>query len=73
MLKPTKYRILIRKLKKFDIIVKIKRGKGSERMLYQPKTKLNYPIKHHGDNEEYSKGFLGAVQRKFSLPDDFLD
>ena len=67
-----KYRELVRLLKPHGIKVIVSRGKGSERMLYDPKRKLNYPIKHHGDNQELSIGMLKAIKRKFNLPDDFL-
>jgi len=67
-----KYRELVKRLKKHGIIVIKSRGKGSERMLYQESTRLNYPITCHGENHEYSIGMLKAIQRRFSLPNDFL-
>jgi predicted RNA binding protein YcfA (HicA-like mRNA interferase family) len=70
--KRLKYKELIKRLEKYDIIVIKKRGKGSHRMLYQESTKLNYPIKCHNENQEYSIGTLKAIQRRFSLPDEFL-
>ena len=66
------YRELVRKLKKYNIIVITKRAKGSERMLYHISTRNDYPIKYRGKNYVYSIGTLKAIQRRFSLPDDFL-
>ncbi len=65
--RPLKYRELVKRLKKHKIRVIKARGRGSERMLYQDKTRLNFPIKFHGENQEYSKGFVKAIQRKFSI------
>ena len=70
--KRLKYGQLIKKLKPFGIIVIEKRGKGSERMLYQEKTGLSFPITFHKKDHQYSIGLLKAMQRKFNLPKDFL-
>lgn len=64
---------LLKFLKKHNIIEIEKRGKGSERMLYNLKTKESMPIKYHGKKTEYGKGFLSTVKRRFNLPDDFLN
>jgi len=64
-----KYRKLVKRLKKHGIRIIEERGKGSERMLYEDKTRLNFPIKCHGENQEYSISFLKAIQRKFSISD----
>ena len=64
---------LIRRLKKFGIVEFVKRGKGSERMLYQESTRRNYPIKYHGKQTEYSKGVIKNIMRRFDLPNNFLD
>lgn len=66
------HRKLLKFLKKFNIIEIEKRGKGSERMLYNPSTKESLPIKFHGEKTEYGKGYLNTVKRRFNLPDDFL-
>lgn len=70
--KRLKHSELLKRLKAYGIIELKKRGKGSERMLFQEETGLNYPIKYHSKNHQYSIGLLRAIQRKFSLPDDFL-
>ena len=70
--KRLKYRELIRRLRKHGITDVKNRAKGTERMLYRESTKDNYPITYHSDNQEYSIGLLKAIQRRFSLPDDFL-
>ena len=64
---------LINRLKKYGIVELKKRGKGSERMLYQASTKRNYPIKCHGKSTEYSVAVLKNIMRKFDLPEDFLE
>jgi predicted RNA binding protein YcfA (HicA-like mRNA interferase family) len=66
-----KYREIVKRLKPYGIVVIEKRGKGSHRMLYQPSTRLNFPIKYHGNNEDYGEGYISALKRKFNLPDDF--
>jgi len=63
---------LLERLKTHGIYEDKKRGKGSERMLYQLKTRLNYPITCHGKNPQHSIRLLKAIMRRFSLPDDFL-
>jgi hypothetical protein len=70
--KRLKYRELVKRLKEHGIVVIEKRGKGSERMLYQASTGFDYPITCHNENQQYSIGLLKAIQRRFSLPDDFL-
>ena len=67
-----KFAELKKRLKPYGLEVITKRGKGSERMLYQKSTKFNFPIKYHGKNEEYSIGTLMAILRRFSLPKEAL-
>lgn len=43
-----------------------------QKFYFQESTRLNYPITCHSENQEYSIGMLKAIQRRFSLPDDFL-
>ncbi len=66
-----KYRELKKVLKRFGIIILTNRGKGSERMLFQESTNMNYPLKCHNENQEYSKPVQKAIMRRFSLPDTF--
>jgi len=66
------YRELVKVLKKYDIEVDPKRGKGSERMLYRESTKDNYPIKYRGEKYQYGISMIKAIQRRFELPNDFL-
>jgi hypothetical protein len=66
-----KHKDLIQALKPYGIREIKKRGKGSERMLYQDRTHLNYPIKYHGKKTDYGDGIISAIRRKFGLPQDF--
>jgi len=53
----------------------VKRGKGSERMLYHPDVNgraASYPVKCHGENTEIRKGHIAAIRRRFNLPKDLL-
>lgn len=70
--KRLKHKELLKRLKPYGIKEDKQRGKGSERMLCQEKTGLNYPITFHSNNHQYSFGLLNSKMRKFSLPDDFL-
>ena len=71
------YRELIKRLRPFGVEVRVKRGKGSERMLVQPAEPggnkgPQYPIKHHGDGTRIGSGTLSAVLRRFGIdPKDF--
>ncbi len=67
-----KYRELTKRLKPYGIIVIDKRGKGSEKMLYQEETGFDYPITFHKKDHQYSIGMLLAIVRRFDLPKDFL-
>ena len=64
---------LIKRLKPFHVFELIKRGKGSHRMLYSEEANINYPIKYHGKQTEYSEPVLKNIIRKFGLPGDCLD
>lgn len=68
------YRELRQRLMKYDIVeLKPKRGKGSERILFQESTKNFFPVTCHGEGKQLGSGLLKALMRKFDLPDDFLD
>jgi len=77
--KPLKRDELIRRLKRFDIEILKKRGKGSEIILLQPdapgsKKGETFPITDHGKKTEYAIQVIGAVLRRFRIdPDDFWD
>jgi hypothetical protein len=66
-----KHKDLLSILKHYGITEIESRGKGSERMLYQESTRLNYPIKYHGKKTEHGDGIISAIKRKFNLPNDF--
>ncbi len=72
---PRKYRVLIKVLSEFGIVVMKKggRGKGSHRMLHHMDSGIHYPIKCRNENQEYSVSMQKAIQRKFKLPDTFWD
>jgi hypothetical protein len=57
-----KYKELIDILKPFGIRVIEKRGKGSERMLYQDATHLNYPIKYHKKTKNIIREFYPLLK-----------
>lgn len=67
------YRDLRQRLKKYGIIEKTsKRGKGSERILYQESTRNFISVTCHGEGKQLGIGLLKAIVRRFDLPDDFL-
>lgn len=67
--RPLKYRVLISKLKRFDVVESTRRGKGSERML----TRLvaghveHYFIKCHRENEVKPRAVIRAARRRLGL------
>ncbi len=71
MPKAYNHKELLEALKPYGVIEIGKRGKGSERMLYQPETRLNHYIKYHGKNTEYGKRYIASLKRRFDLPNDF--
>ncbi len=71
MSKRYKHKDLLKLLEHYGITELVKRGKGSERMLYQESTNRNYPIKFHGKKTEHGDGVISAIKRRFNLPDDF--
>jgi len=74
--KPLKVKELIKKLSAYGIVVlKKKRGKGSERILLKPiepgsKKGPQYPIKHHGDATEIPIPVILAILRHFDIDKD---
>jgi len=70
--KRLKHTELLKRLKPYGIVENKKRGRGSERMLFQKSTGLNYPITYHKKDHQYSIALLTAIKRKFSLSKDFL-
>lgn len=69
---PLKIRELIKRLKRYDIVVMPKRGKGSERVLLLPnkpgsKKGPQYPIKDHGKDTEISIPVINAIMRRFNI------
>ena len=72
---PLTYKKLIKKLKKYGIVVLPKRGKGSEGILLKPESPNSkkgpqIPIKHHGDSTEYSKRVIQSILRRFDIPEE---
>ena len=77
-MKSLRYRELVKRLCKHDpdFEVSLRRGKGSERMLYHPNVAGNpksYPIKCHGEGMIMKKGSMRAIIRHFNLPKDIFD
>jgi len=72
-----KLRELLKKLKKFGIVTKEGRGKGSERILYLPNSSDPnkgeiFTIKDHGLQTEIFGKTILAVLRRFNVdPDEF--
>lgn len=76
-LKPQRFKVLIKKLRKHDSRFEVydKRGKGSHRVIYHPNIlgrSKSFPIKCHGDNPEISKYVISDIIRRFGLPDDLF-
>ncbi len=68
------YRELKQRLKKYGIVeLPLSRGKGSERIFFQETTKNFIPVTCHGEGKQLGIGLLKAIQRKFNLPDEFLE
>lgn len=78
--KRLKHRELLKKLKHFNVMEDLSRGRGSERMLVQNDGqggKYKGPfttIKFHGDNTEYSNTIIKSILRTFSIDEkEFWD
>lgn len=77
--RPFKVNELLKKLKPHGVVVRNKRGKGSEIILLKPESPGSirgpqYPIKFHGPGTEISIPVIIAILRRFSIsPDDFWD
>ena len=72
--KPYKLNELLKKLKKYGIVVMTKRGKGSEVILLKPESQGSqkgpqYPIKNHGRGTEISTQVIDALLRRFNITD----
>lgn len=72
MPKPLKLRELLQRLRRYGIISRKGRGKGSELMLLLPekegsKRGLMYPIKNHGMGTEINKHVIQAILRRFTI------
>ena len=71
---PLKYQELLKRLKPFGIVVRIRRGKGSHRVLLKPvepgSTKgPTYAVNYHGPRTEISVPMIKAILRKFEIPE----
>jgi predicted RNA binding protein YcfA (HicA-like mRNA interferase family) len=68
--RPLRYRELYKKLRKFGVIEKSGRGKGSERILYHPdingRPKFTV-VKCHGEGVELSKQVVRIVRDTFNI------
>lgn len=77
MVRPLKYRELVKLLRKHDPRFEFweRRGKGSERIIHHPDVDgrpESFPVKYHGEGTELRKGILAAIRRRFKLPKDLL-
>lgn len=70
-LKRFNYRELLAILRQHGITEDKRRGKGSERYLFNPQDPTKwYTIKCHGEGMQLAIGTLKAIQRRFKIPDD---
>jgi len=74
---PRKYREVLKILRKHDADFAewVKRGKGSERIIYHPDINgrpESFPIKCHGGGTTIGRGVLSALIRRFDLPRDIF-
>ena len=72
--KPYKLNELLKKLRKYGIVVMEKRGKGSECILLKPESPRSkkgpqYPIKNHGRGTEISIQVIDVLLRRFNITD----
>jgi hypothetical protein len=74
---PLTLRDLLKKLKKFGVIVLSDRGKGSEIILVRPDSPGSYrgpqyPVKNHGPGTEIKPAVIRALLRRFNIdPTEF--
>ncbi|MDI6736623.1 MAG: hypothetical protein QME42_10625 [bacterium] len=76
--RPTKYKVLLKLLAKFEVYEDKKRAKGSERLWirkYPDGTKRSIPVTCHGENYVIGVGLIKAIRRRFALTekDGILD
>ena len=77
MPKTYSYRQLLKKLREHDSRFEehVRRGKGSERMIYRPDVDgrpESYPLTCHSEGADVRPGHLGAIRRRFRLPRDLF-
>ena len=77
MAKTYTYRQPLRKLRDHDPQFEehVRRGKGSERMIYHPNVNgrpESYPLTCHSEGDDIRPGHLGAIRRRFRLPRNFF-
>ncbi len=68
--KKTKYRELLKYVKKYGIYEDKKRAKGSERLWvkeYPDGTKKSIPVTCHGENYEIGIRLIQAIRRRFCI------
>ncbi|MFQ6044449.1 MAG: hypothetical protein ACE5PV_26655 [Candidatus Poribacteria bacterium] len=68
--KPTRYRELLRLVRKYGIYEDRSRAKGSERLWvkeYPDGSKRSIPVTCHGANYVISVGLIKAIRRRFSI------
>ena len=56
----------------YGLEILVTRGKGSERMISDPKTGKTHPVTYRGGNKRVAIGLLKSIKRRFDLPDKFL-
>lgn len=69
---PTKRRVLVRKVRRFDGWEDERRGKGGHRLLRRrdpeiPARALAYPLQFHGTNADIPDSVVRALRRKLKL------
>lgn len=72
LVRPVKYRDLVKILKKFGLYIDTSRGKGSERMIVKGNPpQLTYPIPFRTENDDVKRCYIRAIRQKFKLtPED---
>ena len=72
LVRPVKYRDLVKILKKFGLYIDKSRGKGSERLIVKgTPPQLTYPIPFRTENDDVKRCYIRVIRQKFKLtPED---
>ena len=67
MPKPVPYREFKKRIKNLGLVENASRGKGSERLIVDPRSGISISIRCHGAGDEVKVGTISAVLRRFNL------